>query len=77
VLGLVTDPALARPTAGAMAKTGEAALRDFGAATATATGETFLPRLRSALKDHVGSNAQCVRMIWRLIGMKILLFILA
>src|SRR5271169_7075686 len=41
-----------------MAKTGEAALRDFGAAIAA--GETFLERLGAALEDHVGSNAQCI-----------------
>src|SRR5208282_4259545 len=34
VLGVVADAALARPTAGAMAKAGEAALRHLGAAIA-------------------------------------------
>ena len=39
-----------------MAKTGETALRNSGAAIAA--GQTFLSRLDPALKDCVGSNAQ-------------------
>src|SRR5579863_3362328 len=41
-----------------MAKTGEAALRNSRAAIAA--GETFLSWLGAALKDRVGSNAQCI-----------------
>ena len=41
-----------------MAKTGEAALRDLGAAIAV--GEAFLPPLGSAVEDRIGGNAQCV-----------------
>ena len=58
VLGLVADAALTWPTAGTMAKTGEAALRNSGAAIEAR--QTFLPRCGLPLKDHVGSNAQCI-----------------
>ena len=41
-----------------MAKTGEAALRNFGAAIATR--QPFLQRLGPVLEDRVGGNAQCI-----------------
>src|SRR5580693_6434332 len=41
-----------------MAKTGEAALRNFGATIAA--GQTFLASLGAAVEDRVGGNAQCI-----------------
>ena len=58
VLGLVADAALARPTAGAMAEAGEAALRELG--TAIAVLQLFLPRFGALFKDAVGGNAESI-----------------
>ncbi len=55
VLGLVADAALARPTAGAVAEAGEAALRELGAAIAPL--QLFLPRFGTLFKDAVGGDA--------------------
>ena len=55
VFGLVADAAMARPTAGAMAEAGKAALRELGAAIAPL--QLFLPRFGALLEDTVGGNA--------------------
>ena len=55
VLGLVADAALARPTAGAMAEAGKAALRELR--TAIAPLQLFLPRFGALLEDAVSGDA--------------------
>jgi len=56
VFGLVADAALARPTAGAVAEAGEAALRELG--TAIAPFQPLLPPFRTTLEDTVGGDAE-------------------
>src|SRR5205823_10346382 len=56
VFGLVADAALARPTAGAVAEAGKAALRKLRAAIAPF--QPLLPRFRAMLEDAVGGDAE-------------------
>jgi len=58
VFGLVADAAQARPTAGAVAEAGEAALRKLSAAIALL--QPLLPPFRTTFEDTVGGDADGV-----------------